>query len=345
MPDLKASSSWAAALCCLPVAIYAHHARFEYDDSQLVEVRGTVTSIFWRNPHVRFALSGVGEDGDEELWEMEGGSVNTLQRQGIDSDIISVGDDIRVLGLISRRDDRSLLPIYLTLASGRDVVMLTDRARSFGLIEESTEPTLAAVDDEKIELAIRQASGIFRVWTNTHRSGGNSSLPLTEAALAAKQAWYQPTDDRALRCEPPGMPENMLSPYPIEFVDRGAELTLRLEEWDGLRVIHMGPAAEGGDPPATLMGYSVGRWEGQTLVVETTKLNSPYFDAVGTPHSASSKIIERFTLSEDASRLDWEATVIDPETFTEPVSPQKMHWAWVPGEEIKPFNCTVPDRG
>ena len=107
----------------------------------------------------------------------------------------------------------------------------------------------------------------------------------------------------------------------------------------------MDPAAEGGDPPATLMGHSVGRWEGQTLVVETTKLNSPYFDAVGTPHSASSKIIERFTLSEDASRLDWEATVIDPETFTEPVSTQKMHWAWVPGEEIKPFNCSVPDRG
>ncbi len=345
MSNLKASGIWAAVLCYLPVAIYAHHARFEYDDSDLVEVQGTVTSVFWRNPHVRFVLSAVGENGDGELWEMEGGSVNTLQRQGIDSDIVSVGDDIGVFGLVSRRDDRSLLPIYLTLASGRDVVMLTDRARSFGLIEENTESTLAAVDDEKIELAIRQANGIFRVWTNTHRSGGNSSLPLTETALAARQAWYQPTDDRALRCEPPGMPENMLSPYPIEFVDRGAELTLRLEEWDGLRAIHMGPAAEGEDHLATLMGYSVGRWEGQTLVVETTKLNSPYFDAVGTPHSASSKIIERFTLSEDASRLDWEATVIDPETFTEPVSPQKMHWAWVPGAEIKPFNCTVPGRG
>ncbi len=345
MSNLKASSIWAAALCCLPLALYAHHARFEFDDSQLVEVQGEVTSVFWRNPHVRFALSAVGEDGGEVLWEMEGGSVNTLQRQGVDSDIVAVGDHIKVYGLVSRRDDRALLPVYLTLANGRDVAMLEDRARSLGLIEEGAGPTAAAVDDEKIELAVRQASGIFRVWTNTHRSGGNSNLPLTETALAAKEAWYQPTDDPALRCEPPGMPENMLSPYPIEFVDRGAELTLRLEEWDGLRVIHMAPAGGGEDRPATLMGYSVGRWEGQTLVVETTKLNSRYFDARGTPHSTSSQILERFTLSEDANRLDWEATVIDPETFTEPVSPQKMHWAWVPGEEVKPFNCTVPDRG
>lgn len=184
MSNLKASGIWATVLCCLPVAIYAHHARFEYDDSELVEVQGKVTSVFWRNPHVRFMLSAVGEDGDGELWDMEGGSVNTLQRQGIDSDIVDVGDHIKVFGLVSRRDDRALLPIYLTLANGRDMVMLNDRARSFGLIAESTEPALAAVDDEKIELAVRQANGIFRVWTNRHRSGGNSSLPLTETALA-----------------------------------------------------------------------------------------------------------------------------------------------------------------
>ena len=142
MSNLKASGIWAAVLCYLPVAIYAHHARFEYDDSDLVEVQGTVTSVFWRNSHVRFVLSAVGENGDGELWEMEGGSVNTLQRQGIDSDILDVGDHIKVFGLLSRRDDRALLPIYLTLANGRDVVMLHDRARSFGLIAESTEPAL-----------------------------------------------------------------------------------------------------------------------------------------------------------------------------------------------------------
>ncbi len=344
MSNLKVASIQVATLCCLPGVIDAHHARFEYDESRLVEVQGSVTSVFWRNPHVRFTLSSVGENGHEELWELEGGSVNTLQRQGIDSDIVGVGNHIKVLGLVSRRDQRALMPVYLTLASGRNVVMVIGRARDFGLIEESTEPALAAVDDEKIELAVRQASRIFRVWTVTHRSGGTSNLPLTEPALAAKQAWDQPTNDRALRCEPPGMPENMLSPYPIEFVDNGTEITLRLEEWDGLRTIHMGSSIEAEDRPHTLMGYSVGRWEGNTLIVETTKLNSPYFDDFGTPQSAASRITERFTMSEDASRLDWEATVIDPETFTEPVSPRNMHWAWVPGEEIKPYNCTVPDE-
>ncbi len=56
------------------------------------------------------------------------------------------------------------------------------------------------------------------------------------------------------------------------------------------------------------------------------------------------EIFERFTLSEDETRLDWVATVVDPETFTEPVAMPELHWDWVPGEELKAYNCTVADN-
>ena len=92
------------------------------------------------------------------------------------------------------------------------------------------------------------------------------------------------------------------------------------------------------------MGYSVGRWDGRTLIVESKNFTGGADDDMGTPQSAAMQVVERFTLSEDENRLDWEATVTDHEKFTEPVSRQKLHFAWVPGEEIKPFDYSVPDR-
>lgn len=168
-------------------------------------------------------------------------------------------------------------------------------------------------------------------------------MPLTASARAETASWVEP-EDQAWGCEPPGMIENMLNPYPIEFIDSGTEIALRLEQWEVVRTIHMDRSANVGDRPAARMGYSVGYWEGRTLVVQTTDIDNPYFDDLGTPQSEAVEITERFTLSEDGTRLDWVATVIDPEVFTEPVIPQNMHWIWVPGEEVKPFDCAVPTQ-
>ena len=49
------------------------------------------------------------------------------------------------------------------------------------------------------------------------------------------------------------------------------------------------------------------------------------------------------TLSENGTKLDWTATVTDPETFTEPIIMPEFHWDWIPGQEIKPYNCVVAE--
>jgi hypothetical protein len=94
------------------------------------------------------------------------------------------------------------------------------------------------------------------------------------------------------------------------------------------------------DQPATREGYSVGRWEGDALVVETSNIDWMYFDDRGTPLSSAAHVVERFTLSDDENSLHWQATTTDPETFTEPVV-QEQTFTWVPGEEIKPYECAT----
>ena len=342
MRSPRVLDGWGILMCCLPLVAFGHHARFEFDESELVEVRGIVTSVFWRNPHIRFSISTAAKNDAQEEWLVEGSSINRLERLGVTEDMLNTDGEVSVLGFLSRRDERRVLPVYMTLADGRGMVMTLGPAKEFGLVDENAQDN-TTIDDQEVRLATRHAEGVFRVWVVSSRSGGTEDLPLTAAARTVKDAWVQP-EDRAWRCDPPGMLENMSSPYPMELVDGGDEITLRLEQWDGVRTIHMDRSIDGADPPPTRMGYSVGRWEGRTLIVQSKNFESGAYDDRGTPQSAAMRVVERFTLSEDETRLDWSASVVDLETFTEPVARQNLHFSWVPGEEVKPFNCSAPGQ-
>ena len=72
-------SAWLAA-----VSVMAHHAATgRYERDTFGEIQGEITDIFWRNPHVRFIVTRTGDDGQVEDWEVEFGSVNTIERLGV----------------------------------------------------------------------------------------------------------------------------------------------------------------------------------------------------------------------------------------------------------------------
>jgi len=83
----------------------------------------------------------------------------------------------------------------------------------------------------------------------------------------------------------------------------------------------------------------VGRWEGGVFVIETSHLNWNFYDTRGVPQSDAAKVVERYTLSEDQTRLDYLITTEDPETFTETAT-IAGHWLAL-GEEIKPYECDL----
>ena len=312
----------------------AHHAATgRYEPDGFGEIQGEITDIFWRNPHVRFLISRTGEDGEDEEWEVEFGSVNTVERIGVSRDMVSVGDRVSVYGRMGRNGLTAMFARSIVMPNGEEVPLQAGVEQRYGLTES------AFSEARNADATLR--ADIFRVWLPLERpntGAGNTVYPLTEAGQAALTAW-NPENDPALQCIPPGLPTAMDNPYPIEFVDRGDVIDFRLEEWDGLRTIYM----EGeGNPVQPRMGRSVGRWEGRTLVVATTDMDWRYVDDLGTPQSEDAVIEERFTLSEDGVRLDWTARITDPVNFTEPVVMEGA-WTWVPGHEIKPFNCALPE--
>ena len=133
------------------------------------------------------------------------------------------------------------------------------------------------------------------------------------------------------------MPAIMENPFPIEFIEIEGAIELHLEEYDTLRTIHIGDADAEHAP--SLVGHSVGHWDGNTLVVETDAMNYGHFDSVGIPLSDAATVTERYIPSDDGKRLDFEMTVVDPATFTEPVILTKT-WLGLPDAKVQPYECS-----
>jgi hypothetical protein len=316
-------------------AAKAHHSLAVYSNETL-ELEGEISSIAWQNPHVILELRTIGSDGRPQTWRMEGGSVTTLQRIGVTRELLQIGDRVRIAGLPSRRDPSMLGLTNVLLPGGREVPFLTGAPARF----TSPEGMIRRVDT--IVDARRENRGIFRVWSvpvpNPAGAAALRNLPFTPEAVAAR-ASFDLLDNFATRCEPEGLPRLMFNPHPFEFVDRGDTIVLRAELYDTERTIHMNRPAPPGDEPYSRLGYSTGRWDGNDLVVTTTRVNWPFFDNSGTPQSTAVEIVERYSLSEDQTRLSFQVTVTDPATFTAPAVIEG-HWLAL-GHTIDRYECRL----
>ena len=150
-----------------------------------------------------------------------------------------------------------------------------------------------AVDPAKVAAAERAADGIFRVWTslNYPRPPVSSYSGYLTARGRQLAAAYDPvTDNPELDCRT-GMPATMFDPGQMFLEQHGDRIIVRIYEYDIERTIHLNGTANPVRTSTSNLGYSVGHWEGATLVVTTTRLDSPYLDSYGTPLSAQVSLI------------------------------------------------------
>ena len=342
LSNSKREMAWVlAGLCLLPLASFGHHAaQVTYHMDQIIEVEGQITSLLWRNPHIRFTINVSDAEGQTALWDVESIPVTRLTRVGVSADVVGVGQTVRVAGFPSKRSTTAVYAINLMLADGREVLLDTPVARW-------TDDTVGTgLDQTPGNRSADSSLGIFRVWSTDGvflglgSMGGDLGFSLTDQARANQAAWDPLSPDNPFRgCAPKGMPSIMEQPNPMEFIDQGDQLLLRLEEYDTVRVISMGTDLPDESAVPTLLGHSAGHWEGSTLVVETDRIDWHYFNQNGLRQSDAMELVERFTPSEDGARLDYELVITDPALFTETERVTKS-WVWVPGDEVLPFDCT-----
>lgn len=122
--------------------------------------------------------------------------------------------------------------------------------------------------------------------------------------------------DPEVRCFLPGVPRANYMPYPFQILQSRDKVTMTYEFASARRTVHVGGKQEA--PADSWMGYSNGRYEGESLVVDVTGFNDQtWFDRAGNFHSEALHVVERYTPS-SAAHLDYEATIEDPKVFTRP---------------------------
>ena len=143
-------------------------------------------------------------------------------------------------------------------------------------------------------------------------------IPYTPEAQRQRQEnqanWIE--RDPEVKCYLPGVPRAVYMPFPFQIFQNENSVFIAYEYAGAVREIYLedvGPAETD-----SWMGQSVGRWEGDTLVVEVTGFNDQtWFDRSGTHHSNQLRVVERYTLS-SPNHIRYEADIEDPGVFTRP---------------------------
>jgi len=146
----------------------------------------------------------------------------------------------------------------------------------------------------------------------------DGEIPYKPEALARKKenAAKRLELDPEIKCYLPGVPRATYMPYPFQIVQSQKHVMIVHEFAGAVRTIYMADQTEA--PADSWMGWSNGKWDGESLVVDTKGFNGlAWFDRAGNFASDALHVVERFT-PRSADTLMYEATITDPNTFTRP---------------------------
>ncbi len=310
-------------LCGAPAV--AHHSMAFYDQSQEILVEGTVARFDWVNPHMYLYIETESPDGETVVIQGEGLGITQALVDGLDRDALQpgmpivvranpnrggFGKQIRLLDVTT--EDGEIHPFYATNTRTR-------RLTPADSIEGKWAPTRASL------------GAAF---------GALAGFPLTQAARAAQELML---GDGLCYAEPTPVLSIFDEMRSIELGED--EVILHFDNTGDhvIRTVHMN-AEHPADLEPSYHGHSVGRWEGDTLVIDTIGFE-PNISGLGlsVPSSPGKHTVERLTLNEDRTRLRYEVTVEDPLYLSEPAT-LTQQWDHRPDLELSPASEVCDDE-
>ena len=307
---------------------WAHHSFADYDRGEVRELEGELVNVRWRNPHVVFTVRVVEPNGEATDWQLETGAFYLLERRGLEAAMFPVNERVRAAGSASVTRAGRMQVSNMLLPSGEEVV--------FGGGGSPRWVGESVAGEWNSDIVDRRYLGLFRVWSIEGLGTYGPAVQSMSAQFAASTRAEPSAEPGPDPCLPMGMPPAMISPLPVEFVDRGDTIELRLTGFGNVRSIELTPVDNPEAVPPSDLGYSIGRWTDQTLEVRTGRASvGPGWTMRAGPNltgaSRSRRMVRAAPPVDDGDRLRYTQTIVDPETLTEPVT---VTWDWIDiGEE------------
>ena len=309
------------ASLAIAAAASAHHSDAGIDMEGVIAFEGTVTEFHWRNPHVYVLVETTDASGQTVVWDVQMGPVNVIGRRGWTRDSLVPGDQVTVRGHPAR--------------SGRPYAILESIDKEGGLLMGTAlaAPEVPATTSTLAGRWMADRSATFR-YPGGFDGFFHAQLELTEKGKAA-QAAYDPLsgDNPESTCVGRPTPASLVSSSlyltDIELNDAEETIMLRSEYFDEERTVYMDGRNHPESSERVLTGHSIGRWEGDTLVVDTTNFadhRSPY--QIGVPSGALKHVVETYRLADDGTHIELTFMLEDPEYLAAPMNHARdLHYA------------------
>jgi hypothetical protein len=363
-------------LALLAVPLSAHHSMSAaYDDAKPIFLSGTITKIDWSNPHVWIyidtppappAKSGRGSSiYPRGTWEVEFASRIELKRNGWTANSFKIGDEVNVEGSRARDGSKQAHGKTITLVGGYG---RRDSPSPMPNLPTSSNKATPKWPDGHPRLGPEPGQAGYWVNATGNSLSESATIKMNSEGLLAnvadvdKVAPFQPwakalylvrqknrlKDDPMASCLPPGGPRQFQAPYGIRFLEEparqrifvmshGGNRNWRNIDLDGRAL----PKLE--DASATYFGYSVGKWEGDTLVIQSLGYVERFWMSNGgLPHTESARLTERISRP-NFDTLRYEVTVDDPGAYTRPWT-SSWTMRWVASDDADEYFCDDNNR-
>jgi len=310
----------------------AHHSPAAFDLDSQVTIQGAVSRFDWTNPHVYLYVHSMTAAGDTREWMIETDGISILTRGGWSRDSVAIGDVVTVRA----NPDKN---------AQRNHALLISMARADGVVLRPRSGSVAARS---------RATSVSRVWDGlrgfSQRRFG--TFRPTAAGMAAMKAYTEEVNPVA-NCVPFPSPFLQSMPYLNQIEVRGDTVVIRSEFFNVDRTVHMDGRGHPREGARTNQGHSIGRWEDGALVVDTTLFaehrlgNSQGLSFVprlanmqGLSSGPRKRVVERYQLSRDGTRLLINFVLEDPDYLAEPLT-IATEWDFAPTLQLLGLGCDL----
>jgi len=319
-----------ALVCSISFAstlqVLAHHSAAAYDTQKQIKVTGTVKVYSFKNPHVYISVQVRKADGSTSVMEVEAGPVSVLNPLGFKKNSVKIGEVVTITGNPARANsDGSMLGVDLVKSDG-----------SYFPLNIGSRSVYAAKDEVASSIAGTWFSPVTEFTAFFSRAQG---WQVTEKGRSAK-AVLDPKATTQKDCVPIGVPALMFYPVATSITIQRDRVMIKVDWMDAQRIIYLDGRQH---PPATqtsLLGHSVGRWEANILIVETTNFNEHPMGMALLPSSTQKRVTERFGLTSDGKGLIYSGAVEDPVYLSRPVE-WSAQWQYRPGMRHSNQKCDL----
>ena len=346
-------ASWAkSALLMVLLASTAagHHAGTAYDQSKLLELNGTVSKFEFVNPHAYVYFIVQDAKGAQQSWRCELAASATLARLGWTKNTFTAGQKVTFKGAAGRNEPNVCVLNSFVMPNGQGFSAREDFTKGgpnpvATLTKNTARPARLANGRPNLSgpwmsagNAADRTSGFMRGAPGMPATAQDLAQP-TAAGAAAGAGYNQPFDDPSIKCDVGNILFGWWHDQHVnEIVQKDDVITLRYGYMDFVRTVYLNLAAHPQNIKPSRGGHSIGKWDGDVLVVDTVGLAPGVLNPlVGIMHSNQMHIVERFTLDAAAGTLRREFTAMDPLYLKGPVTGYDV--SRVSDEPFMSYNC------